>query len=75
VNTFCGKAIITVPENARIVDEGGALFGKRSVGGDAPKADEDGPLIRITGKSRFGKTVVRRKGDLDRYSWSWHGAH
>ena len=44
INTFCGKAIITVPENARVVDEGGALFGKRSVtGGQAgAEADEDG---------------------------------
>jgi hypothetical protein len=70
VNTFCGKAIITVPENARIVDEGSALFGKRAVtSGRGDDAGEDGPLIRITGKSRFGKIVVRRKGSADHYSW------
>ncbi|NUR28111.1 MAG: DUF1707 domain-containing protein [Catenulispora sp.] len=73
VNTFCGKAIITVPENARIIDEGGALVGKRSSGGDTADLGEDGPLIRITGKSRFGKIVVRRSGDHDHYSW--HGGH
>jgi len=72
VNTFCGKAIITVPANARVIDEGGAMFGKRSVTGHAPEGDEDGPLIRITGRSRFGKTVVRRRGNYDRYSM-WEG--
>jgi hypothetical protein len=69
INTFCGKAIVTVPENARIVDEGGALFGKRAVTSGNADAGEDGPLIRITGKSRFGKIVVRRKGSSDHYSW------
>ena len=69
VNTFCGKAIITVPENARVVDEGGALFGKRAVTSGRGGAEDDGPLIRITGKSRFGKIVVRRKGAADHYSW------
>ncbi|GAA2020683.1 DUF1707 domain-containing protein [Catenulispora yoronensis] len=69
VNTFCGKAVITVPENARIVDEGGALFGKRSVTSGKGGSGEDGPLIRITGRSRFGKIVVRRKGASDHYSW------
>lgn len=69
VNTFCGKAIITVPENARIIDEGGALFGKRAVTSGRAEAGEDGPLIRITGKSRFGKIVVRRHGSADHYGW------
>ncbi|WP_194895605.1 DUF1707 SHOCT-like domain-containing protein [Catenulispora pinisilvae] len=71
VNTFCGKAIITVPKNARVVDEGGALFGKRSVTGTATEGEEDGPLIRITGKSRFGKVVVHRPSDQDHHPWSW----
>ncbi|MBS2549891.1 DUF1707 domain-containing protein [Catenulispora sp. NL8] len=71
VNTFCGKAIITVPKNARVVDEGGALFGKRSVTGAAAEGEEDGPLIRITGKSRFGKVVVHRPSDRDHNPWSW----
>ena len=53
INAFCSKAIITVPENARVVDEGGVLFGKRVVtAGNAPAGAEEGPLIRITGKSR-----------------------
>src|SRR2546423_3677388 len=75
VNTFCGKAIITVPPNARIIDEGGALFGKRSVTSGHADAGEDGPLIRITGRSRFGKIVVRRKGTHDHYSWHEGWAH
>jgi hypothetical protein len=79
VNTFCGKAIITVPENARVVDEGGALFGKRSVTGSAPAGDEDGPLIRITGKSTFGKIVVHRRNshaDMTNPAiWWWENRH
>jgi hypothetical protein len=71
INTFCGKAIITVPENARVVDEGGALFGKRSVTGAKADADEDGPLIRITGKSTFGKIVVHRSGGSSDNPWVW----
>lgn len=41
-NSFCGKLIVTVPANARIVDEGGVLFGKRLVtGGGRRKAGSD----------------------------------
>lgn len=77
VNAFCGKAIITVPENARVVDEGGALFGKRSVTGSAPEGAEDGPLIRITGKSTFGKIVVHRggRGSDNPFVWWWEYRH
>ncbi|MFG1865479.1 DUF1707 SHOCT-like domain-containing protein [Microbispora bryophytorum] len=58
LNSFCGKLIVTVPANARVADEGNAVFSKRSVtGGDD---DGDGPLIRITGNARFGKIVVYR---------------
>ena len=71
VNTFCGKAIITVPQNARVVDEGGALFGKRAVTGSTPEGEEDGPLIRITGKSTFGKIVVHRSGGGSDNPWVW----
>ena len=77
VNAFCGKAIITVPENARVVDEGGALFGKRAVTGSTPKGEEDGPLIRITGKSTFGKIVVHRSGKHSDNPaiWWWENRH
>jgi hypothetical protein len=79
VNAFCGKAIITVPENARVVDEGGALFGKRSVTGSTPEGEEDGPLIRITGRSTFGKIVVHRRGrggaGVNPAIWWWENRH
>jgi len=71
INAFCSKVIITVPENARVVDEGGALFGKRSVAGAKSDADEDGPLIRITGKSTFSKIVVHRSGGSSDNPWIW----
>ncbi|GIH69862.1 DUF1707 SHOCT-like domain-containing protein [Sphaerimonospora thailandensis] len=57
LNSFCGKIIVAVPPGARVVDEGSALFSKRSVTGGEPG---DGPLIRITGQARFGKIVVYR---------------
>ncbi|MEY9863116.1 hypothetical protein ABH935_008765 [Catenulispora sp. GAS73] len=79
INAFCGKAIITVPENARVIDEGGALFGKRSVTGSTPEGQEDGPLIRITGKSTFGKIVVHRStpgdGAFNPAVWWWENRH
>jgi len=79
VNAFCGKVIVTVPRNARIIDEGGVLFGKRTVAGghydDA--ADEgsggdsagDGAVIRVTGQVRFGKVVISRAGSGGRWPW------
>jgi hypothetical protein len=69
IDSFCGKAIITVPRNARILDEGGALFGKRTVTSGKDDGDEDGPLIRLTGSARFGKIAVRREGQS---GFSWH---
>ena len=70
-NAFCGKLIVTVPANARIIDEGGALFGKRTVGAGRrePADEEDGPLIRVTGQARFGKVVIHRAGASTRPSW------
>ena len=72
-NSFCGKLIVTVPANARIIDEGGALFGKRTVGAGRrePADDEDGPLIRVTGQVRFGKVVIHRAGTFG----GGHGYH
>ena len=74
VNAFCGKVIVTVPRNAQIIDEGGVLFGKRTVAGghgdDADAAgEEDGPVIRVTGQVRFGKVVISRAGSGGRRSW------
>ena len=72
-NAFCGKVIVTVPRNARIIDEGGVLFGKRWVAGDPDdadrEADADGPVIRVTGQVRFGKVVIWRSGSQPRWPW------
>lgn len=68
LNSFCGKMIVRVPENARIMDEGSALFSKRHVSGGH---DGDGPLIRVTGKARFGKIILSRVA-TDVHS-PWHG--
>lgn len=71
-NSFCGKLVLRVPANARIIDEGGAVLGKWAVHGrsrgkdDADQPPEDGPLIRIVGRARFGKVAITRAGaDLD----------
>lgn len=70
IDSLFGKAIVTVPRNARILDEGGALFGKRTVTSGAPESDgdADGPLIRLTGQARFGKIAVHRQGESG-FSW------
>lgn len=70
IDSLFGKAIVTVPRNARIIDEGGALFGKRIVTSGSPDSDGDGdgPLIRLTGQARFGKIAVRRQGESG-FSW------
>jgi len=68
-NALFGKLVLRVPANARIVDEGGAVCGKWAVlgrsrsreDGPGPGADE-GPLIRITGRARFGKVTIVRAG-------------
>lgn len=57
LNSFCGKLIVKVPAGSRVIDEGSALFAKRSVTGGEPG---DGPLIRVIGQARFGKIVVHR---------------
>ncbi len=66
-----GKLIVHIPANARVVDEGGALFSKRHVsGGDLPAdGDPSGPLIRITGNAKFGKIVVARGGEIPHLHW------
>jgi hypothetical protein len=51
------KLIVRVPDDARVIDEGGSMFGKRDVTGGS---EGDGPLIRIVGRSMFAKVVVSR---------------
>ncbi|MFD1542830.1 DUF1707 SHOCT-like domain-containing protein [Nonomuraea guangzhouensis] len=53
------KLIVLVPDNAQVIDEGGSMFGKRHVTGGG--AREDGPLIRVTGRSMFSKVIVSRE--------------
>jgi hypothetical protein len=60
VNAFFGKLILIVPADARVIDEGGALFAKRAVYGRDDSAAADGPLIRIVGDARFAKVTVHR---------------
>jgi hypothetical protein len=66
LNSTFGKLIVRVPKNARVIDEGGsAIFSKRNVsGGGGDDNDGSGPLIRVTGKARFGKVIVSRAGDV-----------
>jgi len=59
IDAFCGKLIIVVPEDAQVIDEGGALFSKRAVYGRGA-GDADGPVIRLTGDARFSKVAVHR---------------
>ncbi len=60
IDAFCGKLIITVPEGAHVIDEGGALFAKRAIYGRKDAADADGPVIRLVGDARFAKVAVHR---------------
>ncbi|MGH3223625.1 MAG: DUF1707 SHOCT-like domain-containing protein [Streptosporangiaceae bacterium] len=60
INAFCGKLIVTVPEGAHVIDEGGALFAKRAIYGRKDAEDADGPVIRLVGDARFAKVTVHR---------------
>lgn len=80
LDAFCGKLIVAVPPNARVIDEGGVLFGKRMIAGAARSSDDgaaeedpDGPVIRLTGQARFAKVVVHRGTVADRhmYGHAW----
>ncbi|WP_269857308.1 DUF1707 SHOCT-like domain-containing protein [Streptomyces sp. RPT161] len=66
-NSFGGKIEILVPDNARVYDTGTALFGKRSLPGGKGPQGEDGPVVRITGRSVFGHVRVMRGG----FKWPW----
>lgn len=67
-DSFCGKVEILVPGNAQVYDTGTALFGKRSQHGrrDEDKGAEDGPVVRITGRSVLGHVRVMRS-----YKYPW----
>jgi hypothetical protein len=60
IDAFCGKLIVIVPEDAHVIDEGGALFAKRVVYGNGPSDDAGGPVIRLVGDARFSKVAVHR---------------
>lgn len=58
IDAFCGKLIITVPGEAHVIDEGGALFAERAVYGRKRAEDTNAPVIRLIGAARFSKVVV-----------------
>ncbi|MCP2163812.1 DUF1707 SHOCT-like domain-containing protein [Goodfellowiella coeruleoviolacea] len=67
-NSFCGKIVILVDEDAVVVDEGSAVLGKRVVPG--PPEEPNGVVVRLTGRSTLGKVTVFREG-----SSYWHWSH
>ncbi|GAA1508083.1 DUF1707 domain-containing protein [Sphaerisporangium rubeum] len=69
LNSTFGKLIVRVPANARVVDEGRAVFAKRHISGGEPGDDPNAPVIRVTGRAAFGKIVVSR-GAAD-WHWPW----
>jgi hypothetical protein len=75
IDAFCGKLILTVPEGAQVIDEGGALFAKRAVY-DRKGGDADGPVIRLVGDARFAKVAVYRGRYDPRDAWQhWYQQH
>lgn len=60
-SSFGGKVVLTVGANARVVDEGDAVLAKRKILVAPPETD-DGPLIRITGRSALGHLKVLGRG-------------
>ncbi|WP_433435236.1 DUF1707 SHOCT-like domain-containing protein [Nonomuraea sp. CA-141351] len=64
-NAWFSKMIVRVPGNAHVIDEGSSMFGKRNVTGGS---EADGPLIRVTGSSKFSKVIVSRGMD----DWNLH---
>ena len=59
--SFCGKVVLTVGQDATVVDEGEAVLGKRKILASGSGA-ADGPLIRITGRSTLGHLKVYGTG-------------
>ncbi|GAA3255794.1 DUF1707 SHOCT-like domain-containing protein [Nonomuraea helvata] len=64
-NAWFSKLIVRVPDNAHVIDEGSSVFGKRNVTGGS---QADGPMIRVTGSSKFSKVIVSRGMD----DWNLH---
>ncbi len=60
-SSFCGKVVLTVAANARVVDEGDTVLGKRKILVSGSGEDR-GPLIRITGRSTLGHLKVLGAG-------------
>lgn len=56
-SSFCGKVVLTVGENATVVDHGAAVLGKRKILASSP-GDGTGPVIRISGRSTLGHLKV-----------------
>jgi hypothetical protein len=56
-SSFCGKVVLTVSDDATVVDEGDAVLGKRKILAPSPVGG-NGPLIRITGRSTLGHLKV-----------------
>jgi hypothetical protein len=76
IDAFCGKLIVTVPEGAQVIDEGGALFAKRAVYDRKGGGDPDGPVIRLVGDARFSKVAVHRGRYDPRDAWQhWYQQH
>lgn len=63
-SSFGGKVVLRVGHNARVIDEGDAVLGKRKILAPAP-LDDTGPVIRITGRSTMGHLKVY--GDVHRW--------
>jgi hypothetical protein len=59
--SFCGKIHVLVPPGARVVDDGSALLGKRTL--SSRPSEGEGPVIRFTGRSVLGKLLVTRAGE------------
>ncbi|MBG0826503.1 DUF1707 and DUF2154 domain-containing protein [Planomonospora sp. ID67723] len=68
VSASFAKLIVRVPPNAHVIDEVGALFAKRHISGGS--GAQNGPVIRVTGKTTFGKVVVSR----EKTDWNLPGA-
>ncbi|WP_086819088.1 DUF1707 domain-containing protein [Allokutzneria sp. NRRL B-24872] len=58
LSSLFGKIELTVAEDAVVLDEGGAVFGKRRIPGRP--AGTPGAVIRLSGRNVFGKLTVRR---------------
>jgi hypothetical protein len=59
--SFCAKILIMVSDDATVVDEGEVFLAKRAALRTSPPPG--GPVVRLTGRSSFGKLDVRRAAD------------